>query len=283
MVPTPGEPPDLVATGKQFDFSTVRLEQSRRFEGALPASDDGDALTAEVREITMVDRVRNVRRWEVRVLRRTPREVGDPGRNDNPLGLDALAVGELNSEAVLERLNRSDGPFIDVRHHRALEPVPVIDEARQRYGTRKRRLALCVKVVERVFASRVGQVARVPRGAKKHPLWHPLLPEGHRGAEHADVQAVGRAQVRGDGEPVRPRANDCDTATSGACAPTPTLVSPRDPQPSFSSHRTQVGMQKACVQLANRTVESDASFPGIREAPQVVATCRSSRRYAAAS
>ena len=212
VLPAAREPVDVALADDDLGVRAGLAQQRGRLERALPAAGDDDPPAVEGAQVAVLDGVRHEPRAERVEQRRPVGEGGDPGGDDHAARAHRLAVLELEDEPVAVRLHAADGAVVEAGHGPALEPAAVVDEAVQRHRRAERLLRVVAIVVEGEAAAGVRQVARDPRRAQEHAGGHVALPEGHRRAEDADVQAVDGPEVRRGAQPVRARADDRDVA-----------------------------------------------------------------------
>ena len=213
------QPADVLPADEDLGVGAGLGEERRRLECALASADDEHAAARERTEVVVVRRVRDERARKPGEPRRQPRERHDPGRHDHLLRADVLSVVELHVEAAGIRRDAQDAASLEPGDRPRLEPAAVLDEA----GKRHRLCALeAARLLEAVEAERVigvGDMGRLPARAKEHARGHVTGPALHRLAEDPHVHA-GFEQVRGGGEPVRPRADDDDRRPTSAVVAT---------------------------------------------------------------
>src|SRR5205823_13455273 len=133
-------------------------EERRGLHGALAATDDENLPALERREILVVDGMRDQLGWEPLELGWIPRELADPGRDDDCAGGQSYTVLQRELKAAVAPSNRGDRPPVDSRCRQLLKPEPVGDERLERERLHRLEVVLSLEVLERETLRRRGQL-----------------------------------------------------------------------------------------------------------------------------
>ena len=104
------------------------MEQSCEFNRALSAANDDHSFSLEALEFAVLAGMRDDGRWETVVLCRSVSVVMQTRGHDHRGRVELAPILERQAKVALAPRDRRDVRLLDLRHHPALEPQPIIDE-----------------------------------------------------------------------------------------------------------------------------------------------------------
>jgi hypothetical protein len=128
-------------------------------------------------------------------------------RDDDPTRLDLPSRGRAQPVAVSDSVERNDVRWVAFGNERMAKPVRVAEKLLERNRLFPLLARLLRPAVDGAQVAGCGERGFFPVRPEEHVGRHPGPPGFHRLAERSDTPSC---HVRGDGESVRARTDDCD-------------------------------------------------------------------------